>query len=80
MSLFEYRSFRYFNKDQFLMDLQEVDFSYVYSARADENAAFDKLNIKFIKLWTGMFQISMLIRGEWKLPCMNSNMKKTFSF
>ena len=34
------------------------------------------LNIKFIKLWTGMLQFSMLIRWEWKLPCMNSNLKK----
>ena len=29
MFKFEYRSFRDFNKDKFLMDLQEVDFSYV---------------------------------------------------
>ena len=32
MSTFEYKSFRDFNQDQFIIDLQAVDFSYVYSA------------------------------------------------
>ena len=48
MSKFEYRSFRDFNKDQFLMDLQEVDFSYVHSARADANAAFEHQVYKIV--------------------------------
>ena len=35
MSKFEYRSFRDFNQDQFIMDLQAVYFFYVHSAGAD---------------------------------------------
>ena len=42
MSKFEYRSFRDFNQDQFTMNLQAVDFSYVHSAGTDGNTVYDK--------------------------------------
>ena len=39
MSKFEYRSFRGFNQEQFLSDLQGIDFSFARDAEGNANAA-----------------------------------------
>ena len=39
MSKFEYRSFRGFDHDEFLSDLQRIDFSFDQSAESDANTA-----------------------------------------
>ena len=41
MTKFEYRSFKGFNQDQFLSDLQGIDFSYAQAADGDANAAYE---------------------------------------
>ena len=41
MTKFEYRSFKDFNQDQFLFDLQGIDFSYAQAADGDANAAYE---------------------------------------
>ena len=79
MSKFEYRSFRDFNQDQFIMDLQAVDFSYVHSAGADANTACDKIEHQISQVVDKHAPIKQAYQRRMKLPCMNSNLKKQFS-
>ena len=41
MTKFEDRSFKDFNQDQFLFDLQGIDFSYAQAADGDANATYE---------------------------------------
>ena len=38
---FEYRSFKGFSQEQFLLDLQGIDFSYAQAVNGDVNAAYE---------------------------------------
>ena len=76
MSKFEYRSFSDFNQDQFIMDLQAVDFSYVHSAWADANTACFKFERQVSQVVDKHAPIKQAYQRRMKLPCMNSNLKK----
>ena len=78
MSKFEYRIFGDFNHDQFIMDMQAVDFSYVHSVGADANTAYDKFEHQISQVVDKHAPIKQAYQGRMKLSCMNSNLKSNF--
>ena len=58
------------------MDLQAVDFSYVHSAGADANIAYDKFEHQISQVVDKHAPIKQAYQRRLKLSCMNSNLKK----
>ena len=80
MSKFEYRRFRGFNQEQFLSDLQGIDFSFARDAEGDANAAYELFESQISQVVNKHAPIKQAYQGRKKLPCMNSALKKAIFF
>ena len=78
MSKFEYRSFRGFNQEQFLSDLQGIEFSFARDAEGDANAAYELFESQISQMVNKHAPIKQAYQRGKKLPCMNSALKKAF--
>ena len=76
MTKFEYRSFKDFNQDQFLFDLQGIDFSYAQAADGDANAAYELFESQISQVVDKHAPLKQAYQRRKKLPCMNSTLKK----
>ena len=76
MSKFEYRSFRGFNQEQFLSDLQGIDVSLAWDAEGDANAAYKLSESQISQVVNKHATINHAYLRRKKLPCMNSALKK----
>ena len=76
MSKFEYRSFRGFDHDKFLSDLQRIDFSFDQSAESDANTVYEQFETKLSNVVNKHIPIKQAYQRKKKLPCMNSALKK----
>ena len=75
MSKFKYRSFRGFNQEQFLSDLQGIDFSFARGAEGDANAVCELSESQISQVVNKHAPIKQAYQRRKKLPCMNSALK-----
>ena len=76
MSKFEYRSFREFDQEKFLLDLQGIDFSFARTAGTDASTAYELFETSISDVVNKHIPIKQAYQRKKKLPCMNSALKK----